>query len=427
MVLGIDGLDRVLLERMVAEGELPNFSRVVKEGAVTDLRVSQPIISPRIWTTLASGYMPEVHGIGDWVRPDGRPFRASDVAVERVWDVASEAGRKVLVSGWLMTTPVSEVDGVMLSDEVVLRGSLDQDPGLEPRRDPTVQDGWLAFPKRQLDSVEDWTPRRDWLEGHALGYQVSTHGALRHPLARDETHVRSLEVLGPALGAQLSMVYLSGADQISHQYWPFADPGGVAAMRSDPALRQRSGTQLQQMHRGRHRVPLSDGPTTEKQLAEGGRWVPDYYRYLDTVVGRVLARLEPGGGTLIICSDHGFRVRQQPVPLFADHRDPAVLMAWGGRVRARPGRRSPARMTDLAPTLYALLGLPAAADMPGRVLDDLFDVKAVPPVATRVRKVAGAVPGAPTDHPRREQLEILGYIDGEGAPIPRPGPAGDGP
>ena len=77
-------------------------------------------------------------------------------------------------------------------------------------------------------------------------------------------------------------------------------------------------------------------------------------------------------------------------------------------------------MRDLAPTLYALLGLPAAQDMRGRVLDDLFDVQALPPIQTRIRKIAGAVPGGPTDHPRREQLEALGYIDGEGAPISQP-------
>ena len=191
-------------------------------------------------------------------------------------------------------------------------------------------------------------------------------------------------------------------------------------MRADPGLRQRSATQLLQMHPGKRRVPLSDGPTSADQLAEGGRWIPDYYRYLDTALGRVMARFADGGGTLIICSDHGFRVGQQPVPMFADHRDPAVLIGCGKHVRAGQVPRAEVRMTDLAPTLYALLGLPAAADMPGRVLDDLFEVRPVPPVPTRVRKVAGAIPGAPSDHPRREQLEALGYIDAEGSPIPQP-------
>ena len=420
VVLGIDGLDRRLLERMTAAGALPTFSRLMREGLVADISVGQPILSPRIWTTIASGYAPEVHGVVDWVRPDGTPFRAGDVAVERVWDAASASGKRVLVSGWLMTTPVSEVSGVMLSDELVLRGSLDMDPDLAPRRDPAVKDGWLAWPEGRLDEAEDWIPGRAWTQTHPLAYQLEQYDGLVHPLRRDETHVRSLESLAPTLQPSLSMVYLSGADQLSHQYWPFADPAGVAAMRADPGLRQRSAQQLDAMHPGKRRVPLSERPTTAADLEEGGRWVWDYYRYLDTVLVRVLARLSATQSTLIICSDHGFQVGDQPVRLFADHRDPAVLIAWGSRVRARAVAREPVRALDLAPTLYALLGVPAASDMPGRVLDDLFQVQAVPPVRTRIRRVAGAQPGAPTDHPRREQLEALGYIEGSGKPIPQP-------
>jgi hypothetical protein len=421
VVLGIDGLDRVLLERLVREGELPNFARVMGEGVVADMRVSQPILSPRIWTSIASGYGPEVHGVLDWVRPGGQPYRAGDVKVERVWDAASAAGKTVLVSGWLMTTPVTELNGVMLSDEIVLRGSLDMDPNMKPRRDPAVVDGWLAWPKSQLGRAEDWTPGRAWLRSQALGYQVEAYGAALHPLARDETHVRSLEVLGPALPADLSMVYLSGADQLSHQFWPFVDPRGVAAMKADPGLRQRSATQLLGLHAGTRRVPLSDGPTTQANLDTGARWIVDYYGYLDQVLGRVLARLDKTQTTLLICSDHGFRVGDRPVPLFADHRSPALLIGWGAQVRPGARARAEVTMLDIAPTLYAMLGIPAASDMRGRLLNDLFDLQAQPPVPSRVRAVAGAVPGAPADHPRRSQLEALGYIDGQGIPIPQPG------
>jgi hypothetical protein len=420
VVLGIDGLDRVLLERMVADGELPTFARVMREGTVADMSVGQPILSPRIWTSIASGYPPEVHGVVDWVRPDGVPYRAGDVAVERVWDAASAAGKRVLVSGWLMTTPVSEVSGVMLSDELVLRGSLDMDPELKPRRDPAVKDGWLAWPTAQLDVAEDWIPAAAWTRAHPLAYQLSEYDGLVHPLRRDETHVRSLEALSSSVQPDLSMVYLSGADQLSHQYWPFVDPKGVAAMRADPGLRNRSAKQLYAMHRGKRRVPLSAAPTSAADIEQGGRWVWDYYRYLDTVLARVLVRLDGTHSTLIICSDHGFRVGDRPVPLFADHRDPAVLIGWGSRVRAGARPRSQVTMLDLAPTLYALLGVPAAQDMPGRVLDDLFEAQAVPPVKTRIRGVPGAQPGVPTDHPRREQLEALGYIEGDGKPIPQP-------
>ena len=241
-----------------------------------------------------------------------------------------------------------------------------------------------------------------------------------HPLRRDEAHVRSLEALSASLQPDLSMIYLSGADQLAHQYWPFADPAGVRAMQADPELRQRSAKQLLSMHPGKRRVPLADGPTDAAALQEGGRWIPDYYRYLDSVVARVLARLDGTTGTLIICSDHGFRVGELPVPLFADHRDPAVLMAWGGRVRKGVQPKAPVSMLDVAPTIDALLGVPSAADMPGKALTELLDVVELPRQGSRVESVPGAQPGAPTDHPRRQQLEALGYIEGDGRPIAQP-------
>ena len=342
------------------------------------------------------------------------------MAVERIWDTASSAGKRVLVSGWLMTTPVSKVNGVMLSDEVVLRGSMDMNIRFTPRRDPAVKDSWLAWPLSALDQMEGLVPGKSWLKNHTPGYQVSEYGALVHSLARDETHVRSLEVLGLSLKAELSLVYLSGADQLSHQFWPHSDPESVAAMQADPGLRSRSAASLEKMHPGRRRLPLSGDPTTQKDLAEGARWIPDYYRYLDSVVARVLQRLPAGSDTLIICSDHGFSLEDKPVPLFPNHRDPALLIGWGALVRKGATPKEKVTVLDFAPTLYAMLGVPAARDMPGRVLSELFEVKPSPMVASRVRSVAGAVPGAPSDHPRRKMLESLGYINEEGNAIPRP-------
>ncbi len=418
VVLGIDGLDRGLLEARIEQGHLPTFARLMSEGVVADVRVGQPILSPRIWTTLASGYPAEVHGVLDWVHQDGRPFRADDVAVQRVWDAVSEAGKTVLVSGWLMTTPVSQVQGVMLSDELVLRGSLDAGDAMAPGRDPRVVEGWLAWPEPRLSQAEEWIPSSRWLAAHPLAYQVSASSAVTHPLRRDETHARSLEVLVPELQPDLTMVYLSGADQLSHQLWPFVDPQGIAAMTADPQARARSAAALAQMHSGKRELPFSEGATGPAELEAGARWVHDYYDYLDTVLARTVDRVEGSGATLIVVSDHGFRVTDRPVPLFADHDDPAVLIAWGARVRS-PGAEVPVHMHDLAPTLYALLGVPAAEDMPGRPLSGIFELSPQPAVPTRRREAPEASPG-PGNTQQQRQLEALGYTDGEGRPIPQP-------
>ena len=173
---------------------------------------------------------------------------------------------------------------------------------------------------------------------------------------------------------------------------------------------------------GKRLLPLADGPTDADALAEGARWVPDYYRYLDESLGRVVARIDPATTTLLVLSDHGFKSGSAMGALIPDHRSPAVFIAWGGATRT--GRHNLAKVEayDVAPTMGAILGLPAALDMRGRVRSDLFTVPDVARVRSRLRTLPdGPKPGHLIENPRREQLEALGYVDGEGKPIPREG------
>ena len=55
MILGFDGCDLDVIEPMVAAGELPNFKRAMAEGAFGRLRSEVPLLSPIIWTTIATG------------------------------------------------------------------------------------------------------------------------------------------------------------------------------------------------------------------------------------------------------------------------------------------------------------------------------------------------------------------------------------
>jgi hypothetical protein len=77
---------------------------------------------------------------------------------------------------------------------------------------------------------------------------------------------------------------------------------------------------------------------------------------------------------------------------------------------------------DVAPTIYALLDVPAATDMPGHARTDLIEVSELPRVPTRaLARVAIEAPSGAeddlADRQLREQLEALGYIDGQGRPV----------
>ena len=68
IVLGFDGLDFGLTRDLMAQGRLPNLSRLAAEGMFAPLGTSLPPQSPVAWSTFITGRDPGVHGIFDFVQ-----------------------------------------------------------------------------------------------------------------------------------------------------------------------------------------------------------------------------------------------------------------------------------------------------------------------------------------------------------------------
>ena len=65
--LGLDGLDPALAERYMAEGKLPNLSRLREQGGFHRLRTTFPALSPVAWSTFATGVNPARHSMFDFL------------------------------------------------------------------------------------------------------------------------------------------------------------------------------------------------------------------------------------------------------------------------------------------------------------------------------------------------------------------------
>jgi predicted AlkP superfamily phosphohydrolase/phosphomutase len=55
IVLGLDGMDPEALDLLMSEGKMPNFAKLRQKGAYGRLISSKPLLSPIIWTTIATG------------------------------------------------------------------------------------------------------------------------------------------------------------------------------------------------------------------------------------------------------------------------------------------------------------------------------------------------------------------------------------
>ncbi len=69
-VLGIDGLDPVLLRRFIDEGRLPNFQTLLQEAHFKPLRTVMPPLSPVAWSAFITGMDAGGHAIFDFVHRD---------------------------------------------------------------------------------------------------------------------------------------------------------------------------------------------------------------------------------------------------------------------------------------------------------------------------------------------------------------------
>jgi len=80
VLIGLDGASLDVVDELRARGELPTFDRLIRTGTAGPLQswASKPIMrdhlrrgfwSPIVWTSIATGKIPEKHGVRDFVLP----------------------------------------------------------------------------------------------------------------------------------------------------------------------------------------------------------------------------------------------------------------------------------------------------------------------------------------------------------------------
>jgi predicted AlkP superfamily phosphohydrolase/phosphomutase len=67
IILGIDGMDPLLLRNFIARGEMPHFAALAAAGSFLPLETSTPPQSPVAWSNLITGMNPGGHGIFDFI------------------------------------------------------------------------------------------------------------------------------------------------------------------------------------------------------------------------------------------------------------------------------------------------------------------------------------------------------------------------
>ncbi len=383
-LVGVDGCDWEMLGPLVEAGELPNFARLTENGSYGPLLSMDPMISPRIWTTIATGDLPEEHGIIGFTNAAGVPVNARMRRSPALWEIVSAYGGVSAVNGWYVTWPADDVRGYVVSDRVhsLLRGATQIWHSIEG--EPT-NDRLAAFGDFKFDAGYKSYDKTE------LRYQQNRiiDEPLRWGYLRDAIYGRLSHEFIPRYKPDFAAVYFRGVDFVQHFFWQYTKRAEFPGV-------------------------------TDEDAREYGEVIANYYRYQDGLLGRLLDDLGEDTNVLLV-SDHGFSARLLLDPnmpeLTGMHDLQGVIIASGPAFRDI-GLIDGATILDIAPTCLATLGLPVAGTMDGRPLEELFTAAhleryplvRVGDYGAELGRPVDAEVGSSMDESIKEQLRSLGYI-----------------
>jgi predicted AlkP superfamily phosphohydrolase/phosphomutase len=407
LIVGLDGCDWRNAWPLVRQGKLPTLAALARAGARGTMLTNPDYRwSPVLWTTVATGRLPDAHGVTSFMaRVEGMdrliPTPSSERKVRALWNMFSEKDRTVGFVGWWVTWPAEPVNGFLVTDHFsVSRFDLGNDYERDRGETFHARQTWpeelaeelapLKFARQAVGRAE-LAPFADLPEDWAFPAQFSkfdkvSEFAIAHSV--DRTHFAVAEKLLREESPELVGVFLQGIDIMQHYFWEYLDPDQPYWSPAAP------------------------------ELAVWGESIERYYRWSDGLV----AELVKAGGDrqILIVSDHGFRPandRYDDKNISGEHRRQAVWLQAGPGVR-RGVRLDDLDAVDVTPTVLAYHGLPVADDFDGdAILESLTDewraahpFEIVPTWETTPR-VAPELPGVSSTRDLEERIRALGYIE----------------
>ena len=411
LMIGLDGADWRVMDPLLAQGKLPNLARLISGGVRVRLKTVEPVLSPVVWTTAATGFLPSEHGILDFLVTDVRtgervPVTSRHRRVKAIWNLLAEAGVPVGVIGWWATWPAEPVEGFIVTDRVAYQ-ILGQ--GKTSDGDPRGK----TFPPDLFRRILPLVVSPDEITDAELAPFIRIGGSeaeqawparsenrlddFRTVLAATRTYEGILMALASGGLQPFEAVYFEGIDTTSHLFMPFRPP---------------------------RRPHISEADYSRFSGA-----VDAFYAYQDGILGRLLDKASQGTN-IVVLSDHGFRsdgdrpVRESRIEYATAalwHRRYGILIASGPAFKE--GQQIPeASILDIAPTVLAVYGLPVGEDMQGRPIVDLFRPEFLRehPVRYRPSWETGHAVSWPEasdpagDKALKEKLLSLGYLSQEG-------------
>ena len=358
LLVGLDGMDSETLFRMAARDSLPTMASLMNGGFTAELEVKKGYLAPQVWNTVATGMTPEWHGINtftiqtlrgltrqpylgpsrpglemmiDYVFPFFKlvrtsPINASSRRSRTVWEILELFDVPAGVLNWWASWPARTTEGFTVSERTFAKLSLIQ---RNQQVSPSVYYEHEVEPPEEFDSLVALNAELDEKLDLMLNFLPRIRAlpeSLIPASASELIHSVYLADLFYTLAAvelverhqvEMLAIYLQGADVLS---------------RIDEHTEMVKPERIQGL-------------------------IPEYYYFLDHLLGEVIQGFEPGGLILVVCD---------PGKIGRSQGRKGVVIFHG--IDVKKGRRAESsyHLEDIAPTLLYLIDLPVARSMHGR-------------------------------------------------------------
>jgi arylsulfatase A-like enzyme len=355
LLIGWDAADWEVITPMLEEGLMPALDGLINRGVMGNLATLQPILSPMLWNSAATGKFADKHGIHGFIEPDpknggARPYTSTSRKCKAIWNMLTQSGLRSHIIGWWASHPAEPINGTVVTNAF---GGVKFDP----------ERGWLVPPGtiHPLDKAAFLARFRvlpsELTEAHILPFIPNAAKIDQQSDPRLSTFSKllsdasSIHALATALMEtepwDLMAVYYDAVDHFSHAFMPYHPP------------------------------KLEWVPQEDFEMYQGV--VRGAYRFHDMMLERLLQLAGPET-TVILCSDHGFESGSQrprgtprePAGPAIWHRQYGIFVAAGPGIK-RDERIYGASLVDITPTLLTLFDLPIGEDMDGRPLLEIFE------------------------------------------------------
>lgn len=277
LILGLDAANEALLDPWIEAGHLPTIQRLREQSASYVLTSMEPMRSPALWTTIATGRSPEVHGVSGFFAT------RHDIQAPRIFDVAMADGMRVGLFQWLVTWPVVDLF------DVIVPAWMARSPDTWPKRYVPLQEFMLEQDRSGSspdlsETIEDML----WAGARASTVRSMQRMLLQRNEANSEEKQMALKMTAEvtlqtdvflhALDTQpldLASFILYGSDKLGHRLWHYMEPQSF---------------------------PDHDFPDDES-LTHALR---DYYIAADRAFARILSWM-PKDCRVVLLSDHGMK------------------------------------------------------------------------------------------------------------------------